>query len=211
MFETAIEILNSVPWYWVLIIALLTTMIENLFPPAPGDSIIVFAGTLIALGTVGFIPLLIATTIGSVLGFIIMFLLGRNLDEKIMQSSIFSFISRDGIKKVEKWFQKYGYALIVANRFLSGTRAVISFFAGMSHLVFWKTVLLSALSALLWNGILLSLGALFGEHLDQIIAYMKLYGKILLPIGAIILIALGIHWYRSNKKSNQSSQQTEEL
>ncbi len=211
MFETTIEFLSNVSWYWVLIIALITTMVENLFPPAPGDSIIVFAGTLIALGTVGFIPLLIATTIGSVLGFIIMFLLGRNLDEKIMHSSLFSFISRDGIKRVESWFQKYGYALIVANRFLSGTRAVISFFAGMSHLKFWKTVVLSALSALLWNGILLSLGALFGEHLDEIIAYMKLYGKILLPIGGLIILGLGINWYLKNRKSNQPSQQNEEL
>ncbi len=211
MFETAIEFLTSVSWYWVLVIALLTTMIENLFPPAPGDSIIVFAGTLIALGTVGFVPLLLATTLGSVLGFIIMFLLGRNLDEKMMKSSLFSFISRDGIKKVESWFQKYGYGLIVANRFLSGTRAVISFFAGMSHLVFWKTVVLSAVSALLWNGILLGLGALFGEHLDEIFQYMKLYGKILLPIGGIVVLGFVINWYIKRRKTSQSSQQTEEL
>ncbi len=203
MFETAIEFLTSVSWYWVLIIALLTTMIENLFPPAPGDSIIVFAGTLIALGTVGFIPLLIATTLGSVLGFIIMFILGRNVDEKMMNSSLFSFISRDGIKKVESWFQKYGYGLIVANRFLSGTRAVISFFAGMSHLVFWKTVVLSAVSALLWNGILLGLGALFGEHLDEIFEYMKLYGKILLPIGGIVILGFVINWYLKRRKATQ--------
>ncbi len=211
MFETAIEILTSVPWYWILLIAVLTTMVENLFPPAPGDSIIVFTGTLISIGTVGFIPLLLATTLGSVLGFIIMFLLGRNLDNKIMNSSMFSFISRDGMKKVEKWFQKYGYSLIIANRFLSGTRAIISFFAGMSNLVFWKTILLSAVSALLWNGILLSLGALFGEHLEEIYSYMKLYGKILLPIGGLVIVGLVINWYIKNKKSNQSNQQSEEL
>ncbi len=211
MFETAIEILTSVPWYWILLIAVLTTMVENLFPPAPGDSIIVFTGTLISIGTVGFIPLLLATTLGSVLGFIIMFLLGRNLDNKIMNSSMFSFISRDGMKKVEKWFQKYGYSLIIANRFLSGTRAIISFFAGMSNLVFWKTILLSAVSALLWNGILLSLGALFGEHLEEIYSYMKLYGKILLPIGGLVIVGLVINWYIKNRKSNQSTRQSEEL
>ncbi len=211
MFESTIEILSSVPWFWVLVIAFFTTLIENLFPPAPGDSVIVFAGTLIAIGSVGFVPLLIATTLGSVVGFVIMFLLGRNVDEKIMHSSVFSFISRDGVKKVEGWFQKYGYALIIANRFLSGTRAVISFFAGMSHLIFWKTVVLSALSALLWNGILLALGALFGEHLEEIFHYMELYGKILLPIGGVIIIGLVINWYIKNRKSNQSARQSEEL
>jgi len=194
MLESTIEFLSTVPWYWVLLAALVATMVENLFPPAPGDSVIVFTGTLVAFGTVGFFPLLIVSTIGSILGFAIMFILGAKFEHSVIESGKFKFISRKLLAKVERWFQRYGYGLIVINRFIAGTRAVIAFFAGMSGLNFSITIALSAVSALLWNSVLIFLGFKFGENWEIIDHYLDLYGKIVAPIAAAILLFFIIRW-----------------
>jgi membrane protein DedA with SNARE-associated domain len=202
MFELAIDFLSSVPWYWVLIIAFLTTFTENIFPPAPGDSILVFTGTLIGLGVVGFIPLLLISTLGSTLGFAVMFYFGSKFDTALMKSDKFQFISRDALKKVELWFNIYGYKLIVANRFLSGTRAVISFFAGMSKLNFTKTIILSAFSSLIWNSILLYFGFAFGDNWEAIDNYLSIYGKIIFPVAGAIILFFLIRWFINYKNGN---------
>ncbi|MFP4369285.1 MAG: DedA family protein [Candidatus Kapaibacterium sp.] len=207
MLETAIDFVSQVPWYWVLLFALFITFLENVFPPSPSDTVLVFTGTLISGGTIGFFPLLFTATAGSVLGFLAMYILGKNFDRRIIESGRFSFISREGLQKVESWFHKWGYALIVANRFLSGTRAVISFFAGMTGLKITLTIVLSALSALIWNAILIYLGYAFGENWEEVKHYMDLYGKIIAPV-AVVLIAgfFGIKWYIANRKKQRTDQ-----
>jgi membrane protein DedA with SNARE-associated domain len=209
MFEWAIDFLSTVPWYWVLIIAFLTTLIENIFPPAPGDSILVFTGTLIGIGVVGFVPLLLVSTLGSTLGFAIMFYFGSTMDRAIMESGKFKFISRDALIKVELWFQKYGYRLIIANRFLSGTRAVISFFAGMSKLNFTKTIILSALSSLIWNSILLYFGYAFGDNWENIDHYLSIYGKIIFPVAGVIIVVLIVRWIINYKNGSNNGNKKE--
>lgn len=201
MLETIINIIKDVPWFWVLIIGFLMTLIENLFPPAPGDSVIVFTGAIASFGNVNIYMLVLTTTIGSIVGFLIMYLLGKKFEYKIIHSDKFKFISRKAILKVENWFSKYGYWLIVINRFIAGTRAVISFFAGMSGLSLKLTILLSAISALLWNSILIYLGFKFGNNWELINNYISLYGKILFPIGIAAILFFSIRYFFISKKS----------
>ncbi|MFP4527798.1 MAG: DedA family protein [Candidatus Kapaibacterium sp.] len=194
MIEQMVEYLSQVPWYWVLLFAMFITMLENIFPPSPSDSILVFCGALVSFGTVHWLPLLITSTIGSVLGFLIMFYLGELFGKRIVESDRFRFINSRTLRQPTAWFQKYGYWLIVANRFLSGTRAVISFFAGLSRLSRSKTLILSAISALLWNTILITAGILLGSQWEKAQYYMGLYGQIILPIAILILLYFAWRW-----------------
>ncbi len=187
MLEATIEIIKTVPWYWVLVFAFFITLIENVFPPSPSDAILLFIGTFVGIGKVGFIPLLISSTLGSVIGFGLMYMLGNKFEHTIMDSKKFSFISRDLIIKVEKWFGKWGYWLVVANRFLSGTRAVIAFFVGMSNLSFKKSMVLSVISALIWNALLIYFGMKLGDNWVMFDDFLKDYG-LYVSIGTITII-----------------------
>lgn len=208
MLESIIEYLLQVPWYWVLIIAFLTTFLENVFPPSPGDSIIVFMGTLIGIKSGSFVEILLAATLGSTFGFAAMYYLGLKFDRVIMDTPKFKFISRAAINKVESWFSNYGYWLIIANRFLSGTRAVISFFAGMSRLNFLITISLSVVSSLIWNSILLGFGNAFGDNWELIDKYLSLYGKIIFPV-FLAIIAIVVIWQLKKKKSSTNDSENE--
>ncbi|MBX3043598.1 MAG: DedA family protein [Candidatus Kapabacteria bacterium] len=206
MLETIIDFLSQVPWYWVLIIAFITTFTENIFPPSPGDSVLVFMGTLIGIKSGSFVEILLVATLGSTLGFAVMYYLGLKFDTLVMDENRFKFISRDAIKKVESWFAKYGYGLIIANRFLSGTRAVISFFAGMSKLNFTITIALSIVSSLVWNSILLGLGNAFGDNWEAIDKYLSLYGKIIFPVAIIIVVVFVAYQIFKNKSNNKNNE-----
>lgn len=162
--------------------------LENVFPPSPSDVVVVFAGSLVGLETVGFLPTLLATTIGSTAGFVTMYKIGDWFGDRILEKGKIKFIPISAVKKVEAWFQRYGYGIIVANRFLAGTRAVVSFFAGMSELNLGKTTVLSFVSALAWNSILITAGYYLGHNWQEISFYLGTYSQIV--TGAIIVVVL---------------------
>jgi membrane protein DedA with SNARE-associated domain len=191
MIESIIEYLLHLPWPVILLAGFLCTFIENIFPPSPSDSILLFLGSLTSMGTVPYFPLLITASIGSILGFYVMFKLGKRFNSFITTTSKFSFIDRKLIVKVEKWFHRWGYWIIVANRGLSGTRGVISFFAGMSHLPTKKTMFYASISAVIWNVLVMQLGRIAGEHWETMKAKLGNYESfILIFMGALILFFL---------------------
>lgn len=165
--------------------------IENIFPPSPSDSIIVLGGSLVGMGQLNLPLVLLCATAGSTLGFIAMYKVGDWFGIRILETGRFTFIPRSTVALVETWFQKYGYWLIVANRFLSGTRAVVSFFAGMARLDLLRTTVLCALSALAWNSILITGGFYLGNNWERIGFYISTYSDI---VTGIILLS-GIIWF----------------
>jgi membrane protein DedA with SNARE-associated domain len=171
--------------------------IENVFPPSPSDSIIVFGGSLVGIGRVGFIETLLWSTAGSTLGFVVMYKIGDWFGEKILAQGKIKFIPVESVQKVDAWFRRYGLWLIIANRFLAGTRAVVSFFAGMAKLRLLPTVVLCALSALVWNALLITGGYYLGNNWREIGGYLSTYSEAV--TGLIVLLALafaGRYFYR---------------
>ena len=162
--------------------------IENIFPPFPSDVIVAFSGALAAVTEISLPLVIIFAVSGSTTGFIVMYFIGKIAGDKILETGKIKFISPDSVFKIENWFRKYGYWLIVANRFLAGTRAIISFFAGMSELNLRKTILLSAVSALIWNLILIFIGFYVGHNLNKISEFITTYNKIVL--GIIVLVSI---------------------
>ena len=206
MIESMVEFLMSpeIPVLGILFLALLINFGENVFPPMPGDTLLLFMGTIVGIGKVDFVSMLIFSTLGSTIGFALMFWLGKLFGEKIIETNKFKFLNAETLKKPEDWFIKYGYWLIVANRFLSGTRAVISFFGGMSHLRFGLTMLLSVVSSLVWNSLILYLGIISGENWQIANEYIGHYGRIILIAIVVLIVAWIIYRFiRSRLSKNQ--------
>ncbi len=175
---------------------------ENLFPPLPSDIVIVIGGSLAFVGGVNVVAVLLLATAGSTAGFVTMYLVGHWFGDHILEKGKISFIPAAAVRKVEEWFTRYGYRIIVANRFLSGTRAVVSFVAGMSELDLRKTVLLSAVSALAWNIVLVGSGYALGHQWKRIGFYLAAYSKtVTVVLIAVALVFLARYLY--NRKRNR--------
>jgi len=180
------------------------SFIENIFPPSPSDVVIVVAGTLVSTSVISFIPTLLVTTIGSVSGFMTLFFIGTQVDKKIIEKGRFKFLSTEALTKAEKWFSKYGYWIILGNRFLSGTRAVISFFAGLSELNFKKTFLLAFTSSFVWNLLIISLGVMFGNNVALVDSYLKTYSNIVLIVTIVLVVLLILKYFLQKGRKSKS-------
>ena len=138
-----------------------------------------------------FIPAILFTSVGSVTGFMTLFYFGSTVDRKVVH---------EAIEKVEVWFKKYGYYVILINRFLPGTRSVISFFAGMSNLNARRTIVLATISALVWNAIIIYLGIVFGNNVEVVDKYLSTYSNIAIGITIVVVLALVIKYFISRRK-----------
>ncbi len=177
--------------------------IENVFPPSPSDVVVIIGASLIAKTSMGFVPVLLITSVGSAMGFILMYYVGFLFSEKIIRSKKLKFISPEALIKADEWFSRYGYFLILANRFLPGTRSVISFFAGVHELKVTKTFVFALISAFLWNTVIILLGMELGENINKIQYYLNAYSNIILALtAAAILFALIRYFIKKRKKRN---------
>jgi membrane protein DedA with SNARE-associated domain len=201
MFENILNQISSFSPIWIYITMFLFAFIENVFPPSPSDLVIVIGGTLIGTGDLNFIFSLVFATMGSITGFMLMFYIGSTLDKKLIHAGRFRYIPVNSIDKVEIWFRKYGYFVIVANRFMPGTRAVISFFAGISNLDPKRTFILCFVSALLWNTIMLYLGFVFGDNIAKVDDYLTTYTNIVIVATAVVILFFIVRLFFRKKKS----------
>jgi len=204
MVEDTIRFISGLTPFWIYVALFSFAYIENVFPPSPSDLVVIVGGSLVSQSAINFIPTLLLTSLGSVLGFMTLYFIGSQLDKKVLRAGKIRFISLEALDKAEKWFIKYGYFIILANRFMPGTRSVISFFAGLSELKVKKTILLAAISALAWNTIIIYLGIIFGNNIATIDFYLSRYSNIVLAITAVIVIFFIIRyiWQKKSKKKN---------
>jgi membrane protein DedA with SNARE-associated domain len=187
---------NSYLAYTMLFVS---AFVENIFPPVPGDTVTLIGAYLVGTGHLNYLGVLVSTTAGSVVGFMALFLIAFWLEWKVVERYNFKWIQRTHIDRVQAWFQKYGYRVILANRFLSGVRSVISITAGLSKLKISVVFLLSFLSALIWNGLIISAGAFIGDNWQDIESYLKLYNQIII-IGLLIAAAGYLVYFLVHKK-----------
>ena len=203
MIENILNHISDLSPFLIYLILFLFSYVENVFPPSPSDLVVVIGGSLVATEAINFVPILILTTIGSVLGFMTLYYIGSQVDKKVIRAGKMKFISAQAVDTVENWFTKWGYTVIVANRFLPGTRSVISFFAGLSELKVLKTVILATTSALFWNAIMIYLGMIFGNNIERVDFYLSRYQEIVLIITGVVILFFVIRYFFFNKKKSK--------
>lgn len=165
---------------------------ENVLPPLPGDVLVAFGGYLAAEQIVGFTPLLLVTTIASVFGFMTMYAIGAYFGHKIESQRkrfwLMRFVDVKYFDRGKRWMQDWGQGVVLANRFLAGTRSVISLTAGITKTKVYPTIISSTVSSILWNFILLGFGWLVHENWQVIGHYLNIYGWFIL--GILLLLVL---------------------
>lgn len=200
--ESVIRYLQDLPPLGVLGMIFLVAYIENVFPPSPSDVLLVFAGTLVGVGTVGFAAALVSSTLGGTLGFMTAYAAGRYFEGRIATGRMSRFLPLGTVQQVERLFQRYGYGVIVANRFLAGTRAVVSFFAGMARMNLAMTTALSAVSAAVWNTILLYAGVALADNWRRAVEYLAIYSRAVTVLVVLVVLLVAWRYWRRRRGEN---------
>lgn len=203
MLEEILSYISSVDAGVIYLILFAFAFIENVFPPSPSDVVVVVGSSLIATTEIAYIPILFITSIGSALGFILMYYVGMLFGEKLLRRGKIKFIHQDDINKADRWFNRWGYKLILVNRFLPGTRSVISFFSGVHELNVWRTFFYAAISAFVWNALIIWLGMIVGNNVKLIDYYLNSYSTVIGILTVLVFagILIKIFWQKKKEKA----------
>lgn len=196
--DSLFQIIEQADPIWSYTLLFFSAFVENIFPPIPGDTVIIFGAYLVGRNILNFWGVYISTTLGSLLGFMGIFAIAYWLEWKVIEKYQPKWVAKTHIDKVEDWFNKYGYWVILFNRFLTGVRSVISLVAGLSKMKIMRVLIYAFISCAVWNGGMIYLGAIVGRNLEMIIELLKLYNRVVLIIlfGTIFIYLI----YRNLKK-----------
>jgi len=181
--------LDSLPHALIYFLLGLSAFLENVFPPAPGDTITAFGAFLVGSGRLHFFGMFVSTTLGSLAGFMFLFWIGSLLGRRFFVEKDLWYFKAQDIIKAESWFQSYGYFLILLNRFFPGIRSVISIAGGISKLRPLKVAFLALISCGAWNLIWIGLGYTLGSNWET--AKLKIE-RIIVHYNFAFLVFLGI-------------------
>lgn len=203
--EWFIELISGMNPAMIYFALLLAAYLENIVPPIPGDSIVIFGAYLVGIGIISFIPTLIMTTVGSLAGFLTFYAIGRYGGREFFEKRKLRWFDSKRISKIDKWFGKWGIWVIIVNRFLAGTRSVVSIFAGFSKFGWLKVTVLALISSLVWNTILITAGYYAGSNWEAVESGLRNYSRI---VSIIILaaIVISIFYYIKSKRSSRLSE-----
>lgn len=189
----------------IYLILFISAVIENIFPPIPGDTITAFGAFLVGTGKLNFFLVYLSTTLGSVTGFILLFFAGRYLGKEFFTDKNYRYLSAQKIHSAENWFTRYGYYIVLLNRFLPGVRSAIAIVSGISRLSPFLVAILSLLSASVWNLIWIQAGYTLGsnwtlvrERLSLIIKNYNLAAGLVI---IVVILSLVIHRLIKKRKS----------
>lgn len=192
--QTAIiEIINK--FGYLGIVSLIT--IENLFPPIPSEVILTFGGFATTISNITVIGVIIASTVGSVIGAVILYLLGRVLSvaklEKFSESKFGKILGLEkaDIEKSVNWFDSKGKYAVLFGRFIPIIRSLVSVPAGMAKMAMLSFLILTTIGSLIWNTVLVILGRIAGDSWNVIAMYVGGYSDIVLILFMIVFV-LGI-------------------
>ena len=182
--------------YFVICFAM---FLENIIPPIPSEIIMPLGGYFVYQGNLNFYILVIFGLIGTVLGALPWYYLGRFLNEKKLANFVdskgkFIGISSRDLNKSKLWFDKYGVSLVFWGRLIPGIRTLISVPAGIELMPLKKFLVWTSLGSLIWVVLLTLLGYVLGENYKIIESYIDNFKVFIKPI-FIIISALLIFKY----------------
>ncbi|MFC4598797.1 DedA family protein [Cohnella hongkongensis] len=195
MEEMILEIINDYGYVGIFFLI----MIENLFPPIPSEVILTFGGFVTTRSDLSIIGVITSATLGSVVGAIILYMAGRIFNADRIEKFVSKWhrylrTSPEDIQRAHAWFRKNEKWTVFYCRFIPLIRSLISWPAGMARMNFILFLWLTTLGSLIWNAVLIIIGAYVGDSWTSIVKFMDVYSNIAY-VGLVVLFIAFLYWY----------------
>jgi len=155
----------------------LLMFVENVFPPIPSELIMPFAGYMAAQQKFSVLGVVIAGTLGSVLGALPLYYAGRLLGEERLRRLVdrhgrWLLLTCDDLDAAKGWFERRGAVAVLLCRMVPGVRSLISIPAGVAGMNMPLFLLLTMLGSAAWSAALAGAGYVLGQRFGQVQAYL---------------------------------------
>jgi membrane protein DedA with SNARE-associated domain len=189
MFEWTTEVIRRLGYLGVASL----TLLENIFPPVPSELVIPLAGFVAARGDLRLVPVILAASLGSLLGATLWYAVGRRIGEARLRRWVerhgkWLTLSPNDIDEAQRWFRRHGRSAVFIGRLVPGVRTFVSLPAGFSAMPIPSFLLYSALGTLVWTAGLAYAGALLEANFTAVGDYMNVATNAILgAIGVMVL------------------------
>lgn len=168
--------------------------IESACIPLPSEIIMPFAGYLVSTGQMNIWIVGVAGAVGCVLGSMVAYWAGmyggRPLIEKYGR---FVLLSRHDLDIADRWFAKYGEAIVFTARLLPAIRTFIAFPAGVARMNIPRFIFYTFAGSLPWCLGLAYVGQLLGEKWNKDETLKTWFHRFDFAIG-IVVVLLAAWW-----------------
>lgn len=170
---------------------------DSIIPILPSEVILPLAGFAANKGSINLYAALVWTTIGSVVGSLIMYYIGAAFgrDRVVAWAAKIPLVKVSEIERTEAWFRRHGGKSVFFGRMIPVFRSLISIPAGLERMSLPRFIGYTAAGSAIWNTIFVLAGYGLGAHWDIVERYGSLFtdlvvGLIVLAIGYFVVSRL---------------------
>ncbi|HEX2771635.1 MAG TPA: DedA family protein, partial [Micromonosporaceae bacterium] len=151
----------------------LLVALESIIPPIPSEVVLAMAGYLAGEGKFNVVLVTVAATVGSVVGALFLYGLGRAIGEDRLKRWLdrVPLVDLDDLERADRWFDRYGKWAVLIGRIVPVVRSLVSIPAGANRMPLGQFVGLTALGSGVWNALFVGLGYALGSQWQQIDQY----------------------------------------
>ena len=164
---------------------------ENVFPPIPSEVVLPLAGYLASRGRMELALVVLAATVGSVLGGLLLYEVGARTGRDRMRRLVdrMPLLEVADLDRAEVWFARHGQMSVLLGRCIPVVRSLISVPAGLERMPRWRFTVLTTLGSGVWNAVFVGGGYALGERFSEIERYS---GWLNTAVYLALAVALGL-------------------
>jgi membrane protein DedA with SNARE-associated domain len=177
----------------------LTILIETVIPPIPSEVVLGAAGVLINEGRLSLVPVIIWATVGSVVGALVLYSIGRALGPRRSHAFLdrLPLVETEDVDKTFDWFARHGRSAVFFGRMVPIVRSFVSVPAGVVKMPLPQFLLYTAAGSLIWNSLLIGLGVAAGDFVQANLHYLDY---------VVVAAAVGfVGWFAYRKVTGRTS------
>ena len=169
----------------------LLVLAENVFPPVPSEVVLPLAGFLAGQGRMSLVAVVVASTIGSVVGALMLYALGARIGRERLARALdrIPLTGPEDLDRADGWFERHGGTAVLVGRLVPGVRSLISVPAGVERMPLVRFTLYTLAGSAGWNAVLVLLGHQLGQRWTSVGRYSDL-----LSIAVVGGLVLALAW-----------------
>jgi membrane protein DedA with SNARE-associated domain len=179
----------------------LLVALENLVPPIPSEIVLTLGGFLSSEGRLNLPLVLVAATLGSVVGALVLYWLGASLGEDRLKRWLdhVPLVDADDLDKADRWFERHSGSAVLFGRCVPVVRSLVSIPAGANRMPLPRFVAFTTLGSAVWNALFVSAGFALGSNWQLVDQYARWFDYAIL---ALVVVGVGL-WVRKKVRKRR--------
>lgn len=191
------------PWVYGLLFAIVFAETGLVIAPfLPGDSLLFTVGALCARGSMDLWLASGLLVVAAILGDAVNYHVGKWMGPRVFRNELGDTfwkraLNRKHLDRAHEFYEKYGGKAVVLGRFVPIVRTFVPFVAGAGAMNYSKFVFYNIAGALLWVGVCIGAGYLFGN----VPWVTRNFEAVVIAIIVVSLIPVAVEWFLARRRA----------